>query len=223
MSTKEKAIRLMDPRLHHPLPILTYMAQAHAPEDMPPQLPPMVGMPGVPPSSASEPAAVSDADLDKHMIAKGLARLPEPHSDTDLELLWRTLATEVRQSSPILRLGNRACNRTNIEHYLIIDPSLFEQSSQYPHRTLLGWQAHFSAHREEIMQILKIIVDNPSASNAHYSFSEEELLVNFYAAGGPSSSSSSPLSWKSFALEVCLSHMSRCPFTGLIATTHAIN
>ena len=52
------------------------------------------------------------------------------------------------------------------------------------------------------MQILKIIIDNPSVSNAHYSFSEEELLVNFYAAGGPSSSSTSPLSWKSFAQEV---------------------
>lgn len=93
----------MDPRLHHPLPILTYMAQAHAPEGMPPppMLPPLMpgmNMPGVSPSSTSDPAlpvAVSDADLDKHMIAKGLARLPEPHTDADLDLLWRTLATEV--------------------------------------------------------------------------------------------------------------------------------
>lgn len=88
----------MDPRLqHHPLPILTYMAEAHAPGGLPSQLPsiPMSAMS----SSLSEgglPGAVSDADIDKHMIAKGLARLPEPHTDADLDLLWRTLATEVR-------------------------------------------------------------------------------------------------------------------------------
>lgn len=69
---------------------------------------------------------------------------------------------------------------------------------------MAGWQSHFSTHHEEILRILKIILDNPSTSNAHYSFSEEELLVNFYAAGGPSSSSNSPLSWKSFAIEVRL-------------------
>jgi len=87
----------MDPRLHHPLPILTYMAQAHAPDGLPPQLPPMPAMPGVASTSAPDGGAVSDADLDKHMIAKGLARLPEPHSDADLELLWRTLSNEVRE------------------------------------------------------------------------------------------------------------------------------
>lgn len=100
----------MDPSHHHPLPILTYMAQAHAPDGMPPPPlppPPMLGMtmPGVSPSSASDAAvsvSVSDADLDKHMIAKGLARLPEPHTDADLDLLWRTLATEVMCSFFIL-------------------------------------------------------------------------------------------------------------------------
>jgi hypothetical protein len=69
------------------------MAQAHAPDGLPPPLPPMPAMPG---ASSPDGGTVSDADLDKHMIAKGLARLPEPHSDADLELLWRTLANEVR-------------------------------------------------------------------------------------------------------------------------------
>lgn len=184
----------MDPRLHHPLPILTYMAQAHAPDGLPPQLPPMPPMPGVAPTSAPDGGPVSDADLDKHMIAKGLARLPEPHTDADLELLWRTLSNEVRG----FRRGIVGPN----EHRTLYSCHLLERCLQYPHRTPAGWQTHFAAHREEIMQILKIIVDNLSVSNAHYSFSEEELLVNFYAAGGPSSSSTSPLSWKSFALEV---------------------
>ena len=105
----------MDPRLHHPLPILTYMAQAHAPDDLPPQLPPMPVMPGVASTSAPDGSPISDADLDKHMIAKGLARLPEPHFDADLDLLWRTLANEVRVSG--LRSRDRECHgRTNIEH-----------------------------------------------------------------------------------------------------------
>jgi hypothetical protein len=73
------------------------MAQAHAPDGLPPQLPPIPAMPGVASASAPDGGAVSDADLDKHMIAKGLARLPEPHSDADLELLWRTLSNEVRE------------------------------------------------------------------------------------------------------------------------------
>ena len=92
----------MDPRLqHHPLPILTYMAEAHAPGGLPNQLPqiPMSSMPPMPPPEQLQQETVSDADMDKHMIAKSLARLPEPYSDSDLDLLWRTLATEASSFS----------------------------------------------------------------------------------------------------------------------------
>lgn len=89
--------------VHHPLPILTYMAEAHAPgggggSGLPNQLAQApLGMPPPPEPVLDEDAqsvTVSDADMDKHMIAKSLARLPEPYSNTDLDLLWRTLAAE---------------------------------------------------------------------------------------------------------------------------------
>lgn len=93
----------MDPRLQHGMPILSYPPPPPT-HGMPP--PPPLPLPGVP-----QPH-VSDADLDKHMVAKGLARLPEPHTDADLDLLWRTLATEVSLiPSPSPRAQYVQCGR----------------------------------------------------------------------------------------------------------------
>lgn len=41
-----------------------------------------------------------DEDGDKHVIARGLARLPEAYAQSDLDLLFRTLANEASFSRP---------------------------------------------------------------------------------------------------------------------------